>query len=52
MRGTADGLGIGRIVDRLNREGLRGPRGAWKDGAVKGVLANEKYRGLLGAVNK
>lgn len=44
----AGGLGAGRIVQRLNRAGCRGPRGArWKDGAVKRVLANEKYRGLL-----
>jgi DNA invertase Pin-like site-specific DNA recombinase len=44
----ADGLGIGRIVERLNWDGLRGPRGArWKDGAVKRVIANEKYTGKL-----
>lgn len=44
----AGGLGAGRIVERLNREGLRGPRGKhWRQGAVKRVLANEKYRGLL-----
>jgi DNA invertase Pin-like site-specific DNA recombinase len=44
----AGGLGAGRLVARLNRDGIRGPRGArWKAGAVKRVLANEKYRGLL-----
>jgi site-specific DNA recombinase len=44
----ASGLGIGRIVVQLNREGCRGPRGRrWREGAVKRVLANEKYRGLL-----
>jgi DNA invertase Pin-like site-specific DNA recombinase len=44
----AAGLGTGRIVAQLNREGLRGPRGRrWRDGAVKRVLINEKYRGLL-----
>lgn len=44
----AAGLGAGRIVAALNREGRRGPRGGrWKEGAVKRVLANEKYRGLL-----
>jgi DNA invertase Pin-like site-specific DNA recombinase len=44
----ASGLGTGRIIERLNRDGLRGPRGArWKEGAVKRVLANEKYRGQL-----
>src|SRR5439155_11059543 len=44
----AAGLGTGRIVERLNREGLRGPRGGrWRPGAVTRVLANEKYRGLL-----
>jgi DNA invertase Pin-like site-specific DNA recombinase len=44
----AAGLGSRRIVQRLNREGHRGPRGGrWKEGAVKRVLANEKYRGML-----
>jgi site-specific DNA recombinase len=44
----AGGLGTGRIIERLNRDGRRGPRGArWKDGAVKRILSNEKYRGLL-----
>ena len=44
----AQGFGTMRIVERLNREGLRGPRGArWREGAVKRVLANEEYRGLL-----
>jgi site-specific DNA recombinase len=44
----ASGMGTGRIVDRLNREGFRGVRGVrWKQGAVKRLLANEKYCGLL-----
>jgi hypothetical protein len=44
----ADGLGAGRLVERLNREGFRGPRGRrWKQGAVKRILANEKYTGKL-----
>ena len=44
----ASGLGSGRIVERLNRDGHRGVRGArWKQGAVKRVLANEKYTGQL-----
>jgi site-specific DNA recombinase len=44
----ASGLGAGRIVERLNAEGHRGARGGrWKDGAVKRVLANEKYTGKL-----
>jgi DNA invertase Pin-like site-specific DNA recombinase len=44
----ASGLGAGRLVVRLNREGLRGPRGRrWREGALKRVLTNEKYRGLL-----
>jgi site-specific DNA recombinase len=44
----ASGLGAGRLVERLNREGFRGPRGMrWREGAVKGILANEKYTGKL-----
>jgi DNA invertase Pin-like site-specific DNA recombinase len=44
----ASGLGTGKIVARLNKEGCRGPRGArWKAGAVKWLLANEKYTGCL-----
>lgn len=44
----ASGLGIGRLVDRLNQEGFRGPRGRrWREGAVKWLLANEKYTGKL-----
>jgi site-specific DNA recombinase len=44
----ASGLGIGRIIERLHQEGCRGPRGRrWRDGAVKRILANEKYRGFL-----
>ena len=44
----ASGLGAGRIVERLNREGHRGIRGTrWKEGAVKRALANEKYTGQL-----
>ncbi len=44
----AAGLGAGRLVARLNAEGFRGPRGQrWREGAVKRVLANEKYLGKL-----
>jgi DNA invertase Pin-like site-specific DNA recombinase len=44
----ASGLGTARILERLRREGHRAPRGrSWRDGAVKRILANEKYRGLL-----
>jgi len=44
----AAGLGAGRLVERLNREGYSGIRGTrWKVGAVKRVLANEKYTGQL-----
>jgi site-specific DNA recombinase len=46
---SAAGLGTARIVERLNRDGVPAPRGnpRWKDGAVKRVLVNEKYTGLL-----
>jgi DNA invertase Pin-like site-specific DNA recombinase len=44
----ASGLGVRRVVDRLNADGCKGPRGQrWRHGAVKRILANEKYRGLL-----
>lgn len=44
----AAGTGVDSIVARLNREGHRGPRGRrWRIGAVKTVVRNEKYRGLL-----
>jgi DNA invertase Pin-like site-specific DNA recombinase len=44
----ANGYGIGRIVERLNRDGVLGWRGRpWRAGAVKRLLVNEKYRGLL-----
>lgn len=42
----AAGDGYSVIVDRLNREGHRAPRGArWRFGAVRHVLANERYLG-------
>src|SRR5262249_18161068 len=44
----AAGVGIGRLVERLHAEGYKGPRGRrWRQGAVRWVLSNEKYRGLL-----
>lgn len=44
----ASGIGVETIVVRLNRENRRGPRGRrWRAGAVRTVLRNEKYRGLL-----
>src|SRR5262249_53672533 len=44
----ADGLGVGSIVERLNRDSIPGPRGArWKCGALKRLLANERYTGRL-----
>lgn len=44
----ASGIGVSTIVVRLNRENRRGPRGRrWRAGAVRTVLQNEKYRGLL-----
>lgn len=45
----ADGQGIGRIVAGLNREGVPSPRGrrAWRPGAVKRLMLNERYRGRL-----
>jgi site-specific DNA recombinase len=42
----ASGLGTLRIVERLHAAGLLGPRGgSWKCGAVKRLLANEKFTG-------
>jgi site-specific DNA recombinase len=42
----AGGQGVGRIVERLNRDSVTGPRGhRWKHGAVNRILANEKYLG-------
>lgn len=44
----SDGLGVGRIVARLNDSGVVAPRGGtWKDGAVKRLLVNEKFLGKL-----
>src|SRR5207248_2479491 len=44
----AAGQGTGRLVERLNRTGVVGPRGKrWKHGVVKRILANEKYTGKL-----
>jgi DNA invertase Pin-like site-specific DNA recombinase len=44
----ADGLGVRRIVERLNQTRTNGPRGGrWKHGAVRYVLTNEKYTGKL-----
>jgi DNA invertase Pin-like site-specific DNA recombinase len=44
----ADGLGIGSLTERLNRQGFRGPRGRrWRAGPVRYVLDNERYLGRL-----
>jgi site-specific DNA recombinase len=44
----AGSMGVETIMVRLNREGQRGPRGQrWRAGAVRRILKNEKYRGLL-----
>lgn len=41
------GIGVETIVSRLNHDGVRGPRArCWRAGAVRTLLANEKYRGL------
>ncbi|PYR93544.1 MAG: hypothetical protein DMF84_09080 [Acidobacteria bacterium] len=43
---AADGVGVASIVERLNRERARPPRGArWAKGAVNRLLANERYLG-------
>ncbi len=45
---SVNGIGVETIVSRLHREGCPSPRGRrWLAGAVKTVLRNEKYRGLL-----
>jgi site-specific DNA recombinase len=42
----AAGRGPGQIVEQLNRSGVVGPRGhRWKYGAVKRILANQRYTG-------
>jgi site-specific DNA recombinase len=43
----ADGFGVRRIVEQLNRDRVPGPRGAtrWKHGAVRRILGNERYTG-------
>jgi DNA invertase Pin-like site-specific DNA recombinase len=42
----ASGIGIPTIVQRLNTDGTRGPRGAtWKFGAVRRLLQNERLVG-------
>jgi site-specific DNA recombinase len=43
---AADGVGVATIVERLNREGSRGPRGRrWGFSVVRRMLQNERYRG-------
>jgi DNA invertase Pin-like site-specific DNA recombinase len=47
-RWFAEGMGVRRITELLNRGKMIGPRGAmWKHGAVRRVLENEKYTGQL-----
>lgn len=42
----ASGIGVPTLIDTLTREGIRGVRGAtWKAGAVRRLLANERYMG-------
>lgn len=42
----AAGIGVPTIVERLNAQGARGPRGAtWKFGAVRRLLQNERLTG-------
>ena len=44
----AQGVGVPVLLDRLVASGLSGPRGhRWLAGAVRTVLRNERYRGLL-----
>jgi site-specific DNA recombinase len=43
---AADGVGVGTIVDRLNREGIPGTAGKrWNQTPVKRILHNERYLG-------
>src|SRR5262249_47831172 len=40
----ADGFGVTSIVERLNGDGVAGPRGSrWRRNAVRRVLLNERY---------
>jgi site-specific DNA recombinase len=44
----ASGLGATSIVERLNREGVQGPRGQrWRRGVLVHMLRNERYTGRL-----
>lgn len=45
----ASGLGVPTIVDRLNRDGIRGVRGAtWKFGVVRRVCADTRVSDSAG----
>jgi site-specific DNA recombinase len=44
---TRDGLGLAKIRGVLNREGVRGPRGAWAVSGVREVLHRSDYKGLI-----
>ena len=47
FRVYADGMGHRAIRDMLNSENVRGPRGKWTQTAVRDMLANEAYIGIV-----
>ena len=47
FRDYADGQGHKSIRDRLNAEGVKGPRGKWASTTIRDILANEVYRGTV-----
>lgn len=45
---TEEGLGIRKIINKLNEEGIKSPSGKklWGSTTIKNILKNEKYTGL------
>lgn len=45
---TEEGLGIRKIIDRLEQEGIKAPKGGkrWGHTSIRNILKNEKYYGV------